>query len=683
MSKSIAAINVRLDADIKQYEKNLRQSERALSRSARKWGDLGNSMIAAVSVPVAGFIGRSVQLFDKQAQAIAQVEAGLKSTGMVAGFTSEELQKMASGLQDISTYGDEDILQNVTAQLLTFTNVTQEQFPKAQQAILDLSARLGNDLKSSALQVGKALNDPIKGVSALAKSGIQFTEDQKQVIKSLTETGRIAEAQTIILKELETQFGGSAEAAAKAGLGPIKQFNNSLGDMMEVVGGMVLPHLTVFMERVTGLFKRFDSLEDSTKKTILQVAAFAAAIGPAAKLVSFSIGIYKSWLVVKTSLIIFTKKLTFAQLGLNTAIKANPIGFMVGALAAVATGLAIAYNKSQKFRAAVAGMVAVFFEFGSIVKDTFGNLLGGFGSLIEGNFKDAAKSFNAAFLQMNPLTGFGLAGAKLANAYSEGYQKKIAAEAQAMQEETVKAVAIPIIPVSVPSSDLPTPSGGDTDSGESVNKVRQAIPVLGQLQTLTTGLVASTTTAGAAWEGLGKHIETVKAKAAAFSETLSPMQESILSLGEAIGNNLANGVESFKDFARGVLDAISSVIGALIKQGVAAAVANALKFIPFPANIAAGAAAGGLAQGLFKGLLNKIKPPALAMGGLAYGPTLAMVGDNVGAKTNPEVIAPLDKLKSIMAKDNQGGEIIAETRVSGNDLRILLRRAETQANRTF
>ena len=189
MSKSIAAINVQVGADIKQMQKNLKKATKTLRQQSRKWGEFGRNMTAAVSIPVAGFIGRSVQLFDKQAQAIAQVNAGLKSTGGVAGFSSQELQKMASGLQDISTIGDEDILGKVTAQMLTFTNVANEQFTRGQKAALDMSTRLGVDLKNSALQVGKALNDPIKGITALSRSGIQFSESQKAMIKSLTETG--------------------------------------------------------------------------------------------------------------------------------------------------------------------------------------------------------------------------------------------------------------------------------------------------------------------------------------------------------------------------------------------------------------------------------------------------------------------------------------------------------------
>jgi|GEM_PF-6974083 len=731
---AIADINVRIGAEIKQLQKGLRASEKSLRRSARKFSDYGNQMTAAVTIPVAGFLAQSINLFDKQAQSIAQVEAGLKSTNGVAGHTSEALQVMASDLQNLSTIGDEEILQKVTANLLTFTNVANEQFPRAQQAILDMSVRLGTDLKSSALQVGKALNDPIKGVTALAKSGIQFSKSQKLMIKSLVETGKTAAAQNIILSELEKQFGGSAAAAAKAGLGPIKQFNNSMGDMMETVGGAVLPTLTVFVGKITNLFKRFDALSISTKKNIIQIALFAAAIGPALKIISLAISGYKTWLGITTALRIATLKFSFSMKGLTVAMAANPIGFMVAALAAVATGLAIAYNKSQRFRAAIAGLVSVFYEFGAIIKDTFGNLIGGFSDLVEGNFKDAGKKFQAAFMQLNPLTGFAVAGARLGTAFLEGYKTQIAAEgavsipslpvnsqnmgssktgktknsiaaeAAAIQAETIKALSIQaetIKALSIQVETLKALSSQNMEcskTGKTKNSkvaMPQSIATFGQPIAVESNGMESVINRLTESEGLLKFKTHIEAVTTAFSgmgekitlvgqitkemlENFTPLESAILDIGTAIGDNLAQSVTDFKSFASGVLDAISSVIGGLIKQGVASAVANALTKVPFPFNIAAGAAAGGLASGLFKGLINKIKPPKLAKGGAAYGETLATIGDNVNARSNPEVVTPANTLPGIFrkafGKDGIGGgggqKLVAK--ISGRDMFFFL-----------
>lgn len=174
-------------------------------------------------------------------------------------------------------------------------------------------------------------------------------------------------------------------------------------------------------------------------------------------------------------------------------------------------------------------------------------------------------------------------------------------------------------------------------------------------------------------KGLNEHIEKVTKLSDSYNklgETLTPLQSTFVSLGNAIGDNLAQGVTSFRDFARATLSAISDVIGGLIKQGVTAAAANALKSVPFPFNIAAAGAAGGLASGLFKGLINKVTPPKLAAGGIVSGRTLVEVGEYQGVRGNPEVIAPLNKLKSMLqpAGGAQNITLKGEFRLDGTDL---------------
>ncbi len=192
-------------------------------------------------------LGReSLKLFDQQAKAVAQVRAGLEATAGGVGRSLEELQAQASELQSNTIFGDEEILRGVTAQLLTFTNITEEQFDRTQKAALDLATRLDGDLQSASIQLGKALNDPVANLSALSRSGIQFSDAQKETIKSLADTNQLAEAQTIILEELERQYGGSAEAAAQAGLGPFQQFRNTLGDIQETIGLLLNQGLTRF-----------------------------------------------------------------------------------------------------------------------------------------------------------------------------------------------------------------------------------------------------------------------------------------------------------------------------------------------------------------------------------------------------------------------------------------------------
>lgn len=163
--------------------------------------------------------------------AAAQLNAALKSTKGVAGQSAEALNAYAAALSQVSIF-DDDAITGAQSLLLTFTKIQGDIFPKATQAILNVATAMGTDLKSAAIQVGKALNDPILGVTALARSGIQFSESQKAMIKSLVESNQLMDAQKIILAELETQFGGSAKAASETFGGAIARLTNELGNLL-------------------------------------------------------------------------------------------------------------------------------------------------------------------------------------------------------------------------------------------------------------------------------------------------------------------------------------------------------------------------------------------------------------------------------------------------------------------
>lgn len=241
MAKKLG-LNVSFGLNTKDFStkmQNVRRDMKQTGASLRAIG-LGVGAVAGTAIT---FGLKAVSAWDEQAQAIAQVEAGLKSTSHAAGLTSIQLQRMAAKLQSNSIFGDETILRDATANLLTFTNIAGDQFARTQQSVLDLATRMGTDLKSAAIQLGKALNDPVANLSALSRSGIQFSDAQKTLIKSLWETNQQAEAQNVILKELENQFGGSAKAAADAGLGGFKQLSNTFGDLTEQIGKSLMPYL--------------------------------------------------------------------------------------------------------------------------------------------------------------------------------------------------------------------------------------------------------------------------------------------------------------------------------------------------------------------------------------------------------------------------------------------------------
>lgn len=205
-----------------------------LSTASKEFGKVIGGLAAALAGGV--FFQAVIRNTIESEDALAQLNATIKSTAGAAGLSSDQMVAMAKGLQAVTTFGDDAII-SMQSQLLTFTKIGGDVVPRATEAILDLATKMGGDLKGAAVQVGKALNDPIKGVAMLGKSGVQFSEDQQQMIAALVETGRLAEAQTVILAELETQFGGSAKAARDTFGGAITALQNAFGDLLEGSGG--------------------------------------------------------------------------------------------------------------------------------------------------------------------------------------------------------------------------------------------------------------------------------------------------------------------------------------------------------------------------------------------------------------------------------------------------------------
>jgi hypothetical protein len=249
------------------------------------------------------FLKDSVSAFIESEQATKQLETVLKSTGHAAGITKDEVLGLASALQQQTNFEDDAIVAADNL-LLTFTKVGKDIFPQATEIILDMSQALGQDLKSSAIQVGKALQDPILGVTALRRVGVNFNQEQTEIIKNLVNTGRSTEAQAMILKELQTEFGGSAKAARDTFGGALKAVQNNVDDLQETFGSYIAaagrPFVENMNEMVLGINSFLQSKEgfQQVKDVLLPlVGVFGVAWDFASKLfsvfVKFGEGVFK------------------------------------------------------------------------------------------------------------------------------------------------------------------------------------------------------------------------------------------------------------------------------------------------------------------------------------------------------------------------------------------------------
>lgn len=280
------------------------------------------------------FFKGSVEEYNSQAQAMAQLEASLKSTGGAAGLTSEALSKQAEALQKTTLYGDETT-EKMQSLLLTFTNIKGSVFTEAVPAIQDLATKMGTDLQGAAVQVGKALNDPIKGITALQRVGVSFTESQKNVIKHLVETGQTAEAQRMILKELNTEFGGSAAAAAAAGAGPFKMLQNRFGETKEEIGRLILKVGTALMPVFDGLITVFDNVVNAMKGVYHWMQEHQTIMGIVITVVASVVTVMTAHAFVTGIASAATATWTGIQWLFNAALTANPIGAVILAIVAL------------------------------------------------------------------------------------------------------------------------------------------------------------------------------------------------------------------------------------------------------------------------------------------------------------------------------------------------------------
>jgi hypothetical protein len=200
------------------------------------------------AIPLVGALGyqlvKSISAYREARKVGLQTNAVIKSTGGVANVTADQVAKLSNVLS-LKTGVDDEEIQSGANMLLTFKNLRNEVgkgndiFDQSVGVITDMASALGTDLKSSAIQVGKALNDPNIGLTALSRSGVTFTEEQKEMIKTLFESGHRLKAQKIILKELTSEFGGSARAQHDA----VDRLGVAWENLQEVLGKAVYPIL--------------------------------------------------------------------------------------------------------------------------------------------------------------------------------------------------------------------------------------------------------------------------------------------------------------------------------------------------------------------------------------------------------------------------------------------------------
>lgn len=321
----------------------------------------------------------------------------IKATGGAAGRSRAQVDAMAGSLERMTGAEAESITEGQNM-LLTFKNIKGDQFDAATKAALDMGVAMnkgslqGLDLSKTSIQLGKALNDPVKGISALSKVGVSFNEQQKEQIKRMTEAGDVAGAQGVILKELQGEFGGAAAAAGKTTEGMIAKVQNSFGNIAEEVFAFILPLIQKVADWIQtkalpalqkfGDWMRSDGVVyirqfgDAFSQNVFPVlqqlgSVLTGTVIPAivnlgtwivknrdwlsamAVAVIAGVAAWKTYITIMAAIVAAKKAAAAAQVLLNIAMNANPVGIIIVAVAALVAGLIYFFTQTKTGKAIV------------------------------------------------------------------------------------------------------------------------------------------------------------------------------------------------------------------------------------------------------------------------------------------------------------------------------------------
>lgn len=307
--------------------------ENAVRKGNRALGDMGKSariseaLVTAgqratvAGAAITGAMGLAVAAAEESATANARLDQVFRSMGETTGEAARKASEFASTLSMQIAVEDELILLT-QAKLATFKQVSSETarmngvFDRATKAAFDLAAAGFGEASQNAVQLGKALQDPIKGIASLARSGVTFTESEKEKIKALTESGRILEAQNVILAAVEQQVGGVAAATANDSAKMAVAF----GEVQESIGKALLPALASLARWLQEVVPKIQAFIENNQWLVKGIAALGVALtilGPILMVASSAVTVF------------------------SAALWANPITWIVAAI--IAAIAAIAY----------------------------------------------------------------------------------------------------------------------------------------------------------------------------------------------------------------------------------------------------------------------------------------------------------------------------------------------------
>jgi hypothetical protein len=334
-------VKVKFSSDESDLIRGTDKVDRALDTVGSSFGRMNDFAMAAslgilaAGAAVIGFSAASLanieRLNAQTTQTIKSMNAAWTNTDAITAY-AQKIEKL-TGLEAEQVQGAQNLL-------LTFGNIRNELgagndiFDQATSIVADMSVVFGQDMSAAAVQLGKALNDPLKGITALSKIGVSFTEQQKEQIKNFVEAGDVMGAQRVILAELTREVGGAAEAFGDTTAGKVAKFRNEVGDLGEALVVGLMPALDKWVDRgrdVAQWLTENEEVAGTLATTVLGVAAAVIAMNAA-------IATYEA---IAGAVTLVTSLWTAAQWALNIAMYASPLGLAIIAIGLIVLGVGL------------------------------------------------------------------------------------------------------------------------------------------------------------------------------------------------------------------------------------------------------------------------------------------------------------------------------------------------------
>jgi tape measure domain-containing protein len=682
---AIGKLLLKLGIDTTNLDKELGKVEKSMTKFGQNMSNLGSTLTQSLTLPIIGVGAAALKSFADMEKlengliaimgssegAAVELEK-LRKVAENPGLALPEVVKASASLQSVGMNADaarETITQFGNA--VARASGTPEDFSGVITALAQISA-VGqvtqedlNQIKTRLPEFARVMKEEFGTTTAegIRDMGLSSEDFIKRTVSALSELERGQGGLANTFDNLKDNVSASLAELGKA-------INETLN--LEAVAAA----LSAGLQRLVDGFK---SLNPETQGFIVKAGLIVAAIGPAIFIVGKLISTFSA-LIGTTRLIMQTfEKLKGVIVSAFTTIFKNPA--ILGVTLAIAAVGAIALYVYDNWKA---------------FSDRFTNIW----INIKNSANKGVADFMMAIDKLQKAMGYQLFDVSGMTKY-QAEQKVVAAEFKTIGE-TVDSLKGKFKSLFMAAPGKGTGGGGTEGTGELVfgdggaptgggTGVPSASPVAAitaestgitnMLPTLDL-LAIKLDTASASNQRLKETNEEVKnsfvsteAQMMSFGNTLT---SALIAATDAFSNLAVQGETDMKKLGSAAMQAARMIISAYIKEGVAGIIkgilGGPLSKTLGPGALAVAGAAGAGAAVLFNTLLNKVAPPKLAQGGLAYAPTMAMVGDNRNARVDPEVIAPLSKLKGML--DGGGSPYILTTRVAGSDLLVIMEKAK-------